>query len=136
MAFDPLTSILDIGGKLIDKLIPDPSQKAAAQLNLLKLQQDGELDDLKTRLSAILAEAQSTDPWTSRARPSFMYVMYLMILSAIPMGILYAISPETANGIANGMKAWLGAIPQEMWGLFGVGYVGYAAARSYDKAQK
>lgn len=136
MAFDPLTSILDIGGKLIDKLIPDPEQKAKAQLQLLQLQQTGELDDLKTRLSAILAEAQSTDPWTSRARPSFMYVMYLMILAAIPMGILYAISPATAQGIADGMRAWLAAIPQEMWGLFGVGYVGYAAARSYDKSQK
>lgn len=136
MALDPLTGILDIGGKLIDKLIPDPEQKAKAQLQLLQLQQTGELDDLKTRLSAILAEAQSTDPWTSRARPSFMYVMYLMILAAIPMGILYAISPATAQGIADGMRAWLAAIPQEMWGLFGVGYVGYAAARSYDKSQK
>lgn len=135
MSLDPLTGLLDIGGKLIDKLIPDPEQKAKAQIQLLQLQQNGDLEELKTRMSAILAEAQSSDPWTSRARPSFMYVMYVMILSAIPMGVLYAFSPTTAQGIADGMKAWLAAIPAEMWSLFGVGYVGYAAARSFDKSK-
>ena len=43
MAFDPLSSLLDIGGKLIDKLIPDPEAKARAQLELAKMGQDGEL---------------------------------------------------------------------------------------------
>ncbi len=37
----PLTAILDIGTKLIDKLIPDPEAKAKAQLELVKLQQEG-----------------------------------------------------------------------------------------------
>jgi len=39
----PLTALLDVGGKLIDKLIPDPQAKAKAQLELAKLAQDGEL---------------------------------------------------------------------------------------------
>jgi len=43
MAFDPLSSLLDIGGKLIDRLIPDPEAKARAQLELAKMGQDGEL---------------------------------------------------------------------------------------------
>jgi hypothetical protein len=38
-----LAGLLDIGGKLIDKLIPDPEAKAKAQLDLAKLAQDGEL---------------------------------------------------------------------------------------------
>ena len=41
-----LDSILNIGGKLIDKLIPDPAAAAKAQLELAKLAQDGELDRL------------------------------------------------------------------------------------------
>lgn len=133
MAWDPLSGILEVGGKLIDKLIPDPEQKAKAQLELLRLQQSGELEELKTRLSAILAEANSSDPWTSRARPSFMYVMYVMILASIPMGVLHAFNPELAQGIASGMKAWLSAIPEEMWWLFGAGYLGYTGFRSMDK---
>lgn len=38
-----IESLLDIGGKLIDKLIPDPQAKAQAQLELAKLAQNGEL---------------------------------------------------------------------------------------------
>ena len=38
-----LDALLNVGGKLIDKLIPDPEAKARAQLELSKLAQDGEL---------------------------------------------------------------------------------------------
>jgi hypothetical protein len=31
-------------------------------------------------MAAVLAEAESPDPWTSRARPSFLYVMYVLLL--------------------------------------------------------
>ena len=39
----PLTALLGIGNKLIDKLIPDPEAKAKAQIDLAKMAQDGEL---------------------------------------------------------------------------------------------
>jgi hypothetical protein len=39
----PLTALLGIGSKLIDKLVPDPQAKAIAQLELAKMAQDGEL---------------------------------------------------------------------------------------------
>lgn len=38
-----LDALLSVGGKLIDKLIPDPEAKAKAQLELTKMAQDGEL---------------------------------------------------------------------------------------------
>lgn len=119
--------------QILDKVIPDPAQKAAATLKLMELQQAGELKELETQMSAILMEAKSADPWTSRARPSFLYVVYLIILTALPMGILSAISPDTAIDISEGFRAWLHAIPEEMWSLFGVGYLGYVTGRSYDK---
>ena len=134
MSFDPLTAALDLGGKLIDKIFPDPAQRDAAKLELLKMQQAGELDAVKVQMSAIIAEAQSADPWTSRARPSFLYVMYVMILAAIPMGVLAAFYPDRAVAIANGMRAWLAAVPDTLWAVFGVGYTGYTVARSvWDK---
>ena len=128
-----IDGLLDVGGKLIDKIWPDPAEREKAKAQLLQMQQNGELKELETRMSAILAEAQSKDPWTSRARPSFMYVMYTMILASIPMGVLHAFDPAMAVSIADGMKAWLSAIPQEMWMLFGVGYTSYTYARSKDK---
>lgn len=130
-----LGPILSIGEQLIDRLWPDPAQAAQAKLELAKLAQQGELQELQTQMSAILAEAQSHDPWTSRARPSFLYVVYLLILASIPMGMLAAVDPERAAAIAQGMRAWLAAIPEGLWTTFGIGYTGYAVARSWDKTQ-
>ena len=120
---------------LIDKIIPDPRARDAAKLELLKMQGSQEMDAIKTQMTAIVAEAQSTDPWTSRAPPSFLYVMYAMILWAIPMGLIAAVRPDMARGIADGMNAYLNGIPEPMWALFGTGYLGYTAARSWGKAR-
>ena len=134
MAFDPVTAVLNIGGKVLDKIFPDPAQRDQAKLELAKLQQTGEFKDLEIRMSAIIAEAKSADPWTSRARPSFLYVMYILILAAIPMGILSVFRPDMAVQIAEGMKAWLAAVPTELWTVFCIGYTGYTVARSaWDK---
>jgi Holin of 3TMs, for gene-transfer release len=120
---------------LIDKIIPDPRARDAAKLELLRMQGSQEMETLRTQLSAIVAEAESTDPWTSRARPSFLYVMYTMILWSIPMGLIAAVRPEMARNVAAGMTAYLSAIPESMWALFGTGYLGYTAARSWGKAR-
>jgi len=134
MSFDPITAALDIGGKLIDKIFPDPEQRDKAKLEMIKAQQDGQFREIEVQMSAIIAEAKSADPWTSRARPSFLYVMYIMILTAIPMGIVSAFRPEIAVQVANGMRAWLAAVPDSLWAVFGVGYTGYTVARSaWDK---
>jgi len=130
------TGLFSIGDKLIDHFFPDDDQKAVRKAELLTLIQNGELKELEISMSAIIAEANSDDPWTSRARPSFLYVMYIMILIAIPMGILSAFAPDVAVRIATGMKLWLGAIPESMWALFGVGYTGYVVNRTYDKHSK
>jgi hypothetical protein len=120
---------------LIDKLIPDPKARDAAKLELIKLQGSQEMDALRTQLSAIVAEAQSTDPWTSRARPSFLYVMYALLLWSIPMGLIAGVQPAMADGIARGMSAYLRGIPEELYALFGTGYLGYTAARAWGKAK-
>lgn len=120
---------------LIDKIIPDPRARDAAKLELLKMQESQEMETLRTQLSAIVAEAGSNDPWTSRARPSFLYVMYTMILWSIPMGLIAAVRPKMAQDVAAGMTAYLAAIPESMWALFGTGYLGYTAARTWGKAK-
>lgn len=134
---DPVTigGIFTLGGKLIDKLFPDPEQKAKAQLELLRMQQAGELEDMKTQLSAIIAEAQSSDPWTSRARPSFLYVVYVLLLWSIPMGVLAIFKPDAAAAFTVGFKAWMSAIPEPVLTLFGVVMTGYVAGRSWEKVR-
>ena len=130
-----LDAVVGPVAKLLDKIIPDPQARDRAKLELLKLQGDQEMQAIGAQMQAIIAEARSTDPWTSRARPSFLYVMYALILWAVPMGLIAAAQPEMAKGIAEGMTAYLRGIPEELYALFGTGYLGYTAARTWGKVK-
>jgi len=68
----PLDALLNIGGKILDKVFPDPAQAEQAKLKLLEMQQNGEL----AKINADIAEAQeitkrweadmSSDSWLSK----------------------------------------------------------------------
>lgn len=72
----PIPGLLEIGGKLIDKLIPDPEAKAKAQLELAKLAQDGELAKManetklyeteQNNLTERLKADMGSDSWLSK----------------------------------------------------------------------
>ncbi len=124
----PLTAI-------IDKVIPDKAARERAKLELIALEGTHELRLIEAQLEAIVAEAHSADPWTSRARPSFLYVMYVMILFALPMGLLSAVSPQLAREIASGINTYLNGLPEPLYALFGTGYLGYTAARQWGKVK-
>ena len=83
-----LDALLQVGGKLIDKLIPDPEAKARAQLELTKLAQDGELakmandtDLYKTEqnnLTDRLKSDMSSDSWLSKnIRPMTLVAIFV-----------------------------------------------------------
>ncbi len=128
-------SIIGPVAALIDKIIPDKEARERAKLELLRLESTNELETMKAQLSAIVAEAGSTDPWTSRARPSFLYVMYVMLLFSLPMGVLAAFRPEMAGSIAGGINSYLNGLPDALYALFGTGYLGYTAARQWGKVK-
>jgi hypothetical protein len=69
MALDPITAVLDIGSKVIDRLWPDPAQAASAKLELYKLQQSGELQQIMGQLEINKAEAASASVFVSGWRP-------------------------------------------------------------------
>lgn len=84
----PIAGLLDIGGKLIEKLIPDPEAKAKAQLDLAKLAQDGDLaamanetklyeteqNNLTDRMKADMA----SDSWLSKnIRPMTLIAIFV-----------------------------------------------------------
>lgn len=128
-----LTQLLPVVGDVLDRVIPDPKAREAAKLQLIQQAQEGKFKEVEQQLSAIVAEAQSKDPWTSRARPTFLYVVYLLILMSIPMALVHAFNPELSLRLIEGFNGWLNAIPESIITLFGVGYLGYTGARSYDK---
>ena len=135
MSLDPITAGIDLIGKAIDRFVPDPAAAANAKLEMFKATQAGEFKAVEIAMSAIMAEAQSSDPWTSRARPSFLYVVYILILFGLPMGILSAFAPERAAAIAVGFGAWLKAIPDSLYLLFGTVMTGYGISRTVEKVK-
>ena len=115
---------------LIDRLFSDPAQRDRAKLALLQV--EGQ-QALQVSLSAILAEANSADPWTSRARPTFLYVIYSIILLCVVAAIIGIWWSQQTFQVAENLSKLLGTIPENLWWLFGAGYLGYTGARSFDK---
>lgn len=61
-----LESLLSVGTKLIDKLIPDPEQKAKAQLELAKMAQEGELARMANETKLFQVDQDNvTARWTA-----------------------------------------------------------------------
>jgi hypothetical protein len=128
-------SLVPVLTKLLDRLIPDPQAREQAKLALMQAENQQLLEELKLQLSAILAEAQSPDPWTSRARPTFLYLIYVIILTEVVGSIIGIWFPDQVFQAAKNLKDLLSAIPSDLWWLFGAGYLGYTGARSFEKAR-
>lgn len=69
MSLDPVTALLDIGSKVIDKVWPDPIQAANAKFELFKLQQSGELAQMAGQMEINKAEAGNPSVFVSGWRP-------------------------------------------------------------------
>jgi len=69
MSLDPVTALLDIGGKLIDRIWSDPTQAANAKFELFKLQQSGELSQIAGQLEINKVEAANPNLFVSGWRP-------------------------------------------------------------------
>ena len=74
MALDPVSALLDIGGKIMDRVFPDPAQAAAAKLELFKLQQSGELSMIAGQMEINKVEAANPSVFVSGWRPAIGWV--------------------------------------------------------------
>jgi hypothetical protein len=67
-----LAALLDVGMKVLDKVIPDPEAKARAQIALMEMQQKGELAQLQAdvqeqeELTKRLEADMASDSWLSK----------------------------------------------------------------------
>lgn len=74
MALDPISALFEVGSKVLDRVLPDPAQQAAAKLELLKLQQNGELAQISGQMEINKVEAASSSLFVSGWRPSVGWV--------------------------------------------------------------
>jgi len=99
-----LDALLNIGGKLVDKLIPDPQAKAEAQLRLAELAQSGELAKIanetelfKEEQGNLTARHQSdmtSDSWLSKnIRPlTLVFILVTYAVFALMSGWNYEVN--------------------------------------------
>ena len=134
----PIAALLDLGGKLLDKVLPDPAAKAAAQLELLKLQQSGELAELaattdlaKLQIQTNQEEAKTGNWFIAGWRPFIGWICGL--------GLLYVSLVEPIGRfVATVFFHYTGEFPvintditmQVMMGMLGL-----AAARTVEKVK-
>ncbi len=130
MAFDPVSAALDIGGKLIDRLWPDPSQAAAAKLELLKLQQSGDLAQITGQLEINKAEAQNASVFVAGWRPAIGWVC------ALALFYQYLVRPiaQGAFAAAGHPLPPLVGLDDNLWQLL-LGMLGLGGLRTYEKVQ-
>lgn len=69
-----LGPILEIGKSLLDRFIPDPVEKARAEMDLLKMASEGELKQVVAQLEINAKEAAHPSLWVAGWRPYFGWV--------------------------------------------------------------
>jgi uncharacterized membrane protein (DUF106 family) len=87
----PLTALVDVGMKVLDKFIPDPEAKAKAQQELLKMQQEGRLAELNAdnieaqELTKRQEADMNSDSWLSKnIRPmTLIFILFAYFLFAM-----------------------------------------------------
>jgi hypothetical protein len=127
---DPITALLTIGNTLINKIFPDPAQAAQAQLELLKLQQNGDLATMVAQTDINKVEAASASVFVSGWRPFCGWVG--------GAGLAYAAILEPLLRLIATLYGYTGDFPaidttitmQILFGLLGLG-----AMRSFDKVK-
>jgi hypothetical protein len=133
MITEAITGVSAAITSIVNAAWPNPEDKAKGEAIKAIAEADAAVKQLQAAQAVMLAEAQSSDPWTSRARPSFLYVVYLLLLMSLPMGVIYAIDPLTAANLTEGMKGWFEAIPKDIIELFQWVMLGYIGGRSAEK---
>jgi len=113
-----ILDILGIGAKLIDKIIPDKEAADKAKLELIRLEQEGALTELKAQSQIINTEAASQHWLAANWRPLTMLVFVALIVAR-----------------------WFGwAAPNlqeeeylKLWSIVELGLGGYVIGRSVEK---
>jgi len=130
MAFDPISAALDLGNTLITRIFPDPAQADAAKLELLKLQQSGELASMTAQTDINKEEAKNASILVSGWRPFVGWVCG----SAFALHFLLI---PIANFIlvANNHKEVVLAFDMQTLLTVLMGLLGLGGMRSYEKVK-
>lgn len=136
MSFDPITAGLELGGKIIDRLIPDPAAKAQATLQLMQMKANGEMaaltadtDLAKAQIEVNKAEATSSSLFVAGARPFILWTCGVALANdfiARPIAVFVASLMHVSGA------SWPALDMQSLLPLL-LGLLGLGAMRTYEK---
>jgi len=124
-----LGPLFDLGGKIIDRMFPDPSAKAAAELELLKIAQAGDLQTVLAQLEINAKEATHTSVFVSGWRP--------FVGWCCGAGFLWAAIGQNVFAYVAAIKGWPVPPPIDTEVLLYVlgGMLGLGTLRSVEKVK-
>ena len=130
MALDPISAALDLGNTLITRIFPDPAQAANAKLELLKLQQSGDLATMIAQTDINKEEAKSSSLFVSGWRPAIGWVC------ALALAYQYLLRPlaGTVASIFGIIIPPLPGLDDNLWQLM-MGMLGMGGLRTFEKVQ-
>lgn len=129
-----LGALLDTGLKIIDKVIPDPQAKAAAQLKLMEMQQSGQFKEMEVDLALAIGqmeinkvEAASPDLFRGGWRPGAGWVCVA--------GLAYQFLAQPLLEWASGINHWAAPPDLDLEQLLGLlaGLLGLGAYRTVER---
>jgi hypothetical protein len=123
----PVTAILGTATAILNKIFPDPLERAKAESLLLELHQKGELKELESVMNIIVAEAKSEHWIVAAWRPITMLTFAAIVANN------YILYPYLS-------LFWTEApvldLPPDMWAVIKIGLGGYVVGRSAEKVAK
>ena len=125
-----LDSILGIGNKLIDKLIPDPEAKAKAQMDLAKMVQDGELAKMANDTKLYDVEQTAiTDRWTADISSDSWLSKNIRPMALIAIFVAYFVFTMMSAFGYNAQESYVQLLGQ--WGQ--IIFLAYFGGRTVEK---
>lgn len=119
---NPVTALVDVGGKLIDRFWPDPATANAAKLELFKAQQSGELQVLAN--DTLLAKAQ-IDTNTEEAKSPSLFVSgwrpYIGWICGTGLGYQFLVYPILVAFVPKIVQLDMGTLITLLAGMLGLG---------------
>ena len=124
-----LGPLFELGKGIIDRIFPDPAQKAAAELELMKMTQDGDLKQIMGQLEINAREAQHASIFVAGWRPFFGW--------AGGAGFVYATIGQPVLSWIGAIKGWPAPpdINIDLLWVVVTGMLGIGTLRSVEKSK-
>lgn len=124
-----LGPILEVGKTLLDRFVPDPAQKQAAEMEWLKMAADGELKQVVAQLEINAREASHPSVFVAGWRPFFGW--------AGGFGFLYATIGQPLLAWAAAVKGWPAppALNMDLLWVVITGMLGIGGLRTFEKTK-